>query len=203
MSWLLALKEYSKLSGKYFVPKKGTPEYDAVKKIQDKMAGVVEKVPEVKKPVKKVEAVIEAPVKDAVKERTKEEYHEQKIKPRIEKLKKLAVEAQEAEDKKKVLREKYDAQEKAVKKARNAKPSQEDIDAQKALLKSKEEAHKAEALALRTQIEANEKKARARKSAVAEVPAPVEAPPAPKGRKPRAKKVSMTIEEKPVVLEFK
>lgn len=33
MKWVEALKEYAKTNGKYVVPKKGTPAYDAVKKI--------------------------------------------------------------------------------------------------------------------------------------------------------------------------
>jgi len=37
--WLNALKEYSKKSGKYVVPKKGTKEYDEVKALQKKLEG--------------------------------------------------------------------------------------------------------------------------------------------------------------------
>ena len=33
-SWIQALKEYSKINGKYVIPKKGTKAYDEVKKIQ-------------------------------------------------------------------------------------------------------------------------------------------------------------------------
>ena len=37
MTWLKALKEWNaKKGGKYTIPKKGSPEYDAVKKIQSK-----------------------------------------------------------------------------------------------------------------------------------------------------------------------
>lgn len=38
MTWVAALREHAKITGKFAVPKKGTPEYDAVKKIQDGMA---------------------------------------------------------------------------------------------------------------------------------------------------------------------
>jgi colicin import membrane protein len=45
MTWVAALREHAKITGKFMVPKKGTPEYDAVKKIQDGMANPT---PEVK-----------------------------------------------------------------------------------------------------------------------------------------------------------
>jgi len=45
MTWVNALREYAKQTGKFSVPKRGTPEYDAVKKIQDSMAAPA---PEVK-----------------------------------------------------------------------------------------------------------------------------------------------------------
>jgi hypothetical protein len=60
MSWTTALKEYAKQTGKFLVPKKGTPEYEAVLKIQNKLKNppavveekkvVVEKTKEKKKP---------------------------------------------------------------------------------------------------------------------------------------------------------
>jgi len=37
--WLHALKEHSKKTGKYVVPKKGTKDYDEVKALQKKMEG--------------------------------------------------------------------------------------------------------------------------------------------------------------------
>lgn len=202
MSWLEALKEYSKESGKWAVPKKGSPEYEAVKKIQDRMDGVVEKkVVEKKKFVKKVEKVIEAPPREPVKKLTKEEHFEEKVKPRIEKLKKLQAEKDEADKKKKELREKYDAEEKAKKAKLRAKRPQEEIDVEKALLKSKVEASKAEAKALRAEIDAKKDVKPRGKKVIEEV---VEvAPPAPKVRKSRVSKAKMTIEQTPVVLEFK
>lgn len=39
MTWLAACKEYAASVGKWTVPKKGTPEYDAVKLIQKRMQG--------------------------------------------------------------------------------------------------------------------------------------------------------------------
>jgi hypothetical protein len=59
MSWTTALKEYAKQTGKFVVPKKGTPEYEAVLKIQNKMKGIPDqeevKVEKVKKERKKKE----------------------------------------------------------------------------------------------------------------------------------------------------
>ena len=37
MSWKEALKEYAAKNGQYVIPKKGSPEYDEVKAIQDKL----------------------------------------------------------------------------------------------------------------------------------------------------------------------
>jgi len=37
MSWLAAVKEYASKTGKWQVPKRGTPEYDAIKAIQERM----------------------------------------------------------------------------------------------------------------------------------------------------------------------
>lgn len=45
MTWVAALREYAKQTGKFAVPKRGSPEYDAVKKIQESMAAPA---PEVK-----------------------------------------------------------------------------------------------------------------------------------------------------------
>jgi colicin import membrane protein len=45
MTWVNALREYAKQTGKFTVPKRGTPEYEAVKKIQATMAAPA---PEVK-----------------------------------------------------------------------------------------------------------------------------------------------------------
>lgn len=226
MTWVNALKEYAKVSGKYFVPKKGTPEYDAVKKIQDKMAGVVEeKVVEKKKFAKKEEPIIEAPAKAPIKKLTKEEHIEEYVKPRVERLKKLKAEKDEADKKTKETQEKYDAIEKATKAKKNAMRPVEELVAEKELLKAKVSKRAEKAIALKAEIEAKKlPKAPRAKKVVAEVAeAPVEAPapkvrkprvkkvvaevaveasPAPKGRKPRAKKASMTIEEKPVLLEF-
>lgn len=58
MTWVNALREYAKQTGKFSVPKRGTPEYDAVKKIQDSMAAPA---PEVKAAaVAKVTAEVKA-----------------------------------------------------------------------------------------------------------------------------------------------
>ena len=37
MSWREALKEYSNINGQYVIPKKNTPQYDEVKKIQERL----------------------------------------------------------------------------------------------------------------------------------------------------------------------
>jgi len=60
-SWIAAVKEYAAQTGKWKVPKAGTPEYDAVKAIQAKLSG---KGPApVKAPVEKVvqKPVVAAP----------------------------------------------------------------------------------------------------------------------------------------------
>jgi colicin import membrane protein len=62
MSWVNALKEYAKQTGKFAVPKKGSPEYEAVKKIQQGMSAAPPtpaKVAEVKAVIKekKIKAV--------------------------------------------------------------------------------------------------------------------------------------------------
>lgn len=44
MKWVEALKEYAKTNGKYVVPKKGTPAYDAVKKLMGEGAKATETV---------------------------------------------------------------------------------------------------------------------------------------------------------------
>jgi len=67
-TWILALKEWnSKQTGKYQVPKKGTPAYDEIKRLQMKMKmssglGHSTKAPVKKAPVKKA-PVKKAPVK--------------------------------------------------------------------------------------------------------------------------------------------
>jgi len=50
-SWMTAIKKYAEQNGKYVVPRKGSPEYDAVRKIQSELEGpkapvVVAKAPE-------------------------------------------------------------------------------------------------------------------------------------------------------------
>lgn len=78
MSWIIACKEYQKQTGsdKYRIPKKGTAEYDAVKKIFDGLpkAEKKEKVvkPKVKKEVvKPEEEVMEVPLKVKQKRKSK------------------------------------------------------------------------------------------------------------------------------------
>jgi hypothetical protein len=78
MTWTAALKEYSKLTGKFAVPKKGTPEYDAVIKIQNKLKGIpdpqevkAEKIKKERK--KKEEAVVVQPPPNPEEEKKKEE----------------------------------------------------------------------------------------------------------------------------------
>jgi archaellum component FlaC len=63
MSWAEALKEYAKGTGKFVVPKKGTPEYEAVAKIHRKLKGVPEPAPE--KPSRRTKKVAVAPEEDA------------------------------------------------------------------------------------------------------------------------------------------
>jgi len=84
MSWAEALKEHAKQTGKFMVPKKGTPEYEAVAKIHRKMKGIPE--PEPEKPKRKSKKVIapeeDAPLppsKDAEKKKALDELHERGI----------------------------------------------------------------------------------------------------------------------------
>jgi predicted RNA methylase len=52
--WILALKEFNKGKGEWCVPRKGSPEYDEIKKIMDKLKGKEEEKPkEIKKEEKK------------------------------------------------------------------------------------------------------------------------------------------------------
>ena len=37
MTWTSALKRYAEIKGQYVIPKKGTKDYDEVKKIQEQM----------------------------------------------------------------------------------------------------------------------------------------------------------------------
>jgi hypothetical protein len=64
MSWLEALREHAKTTGKFSVPKRGSPEYEAVKKIQDRMALAAKAGPAPKKSPE-VEAAEAAAVADA------------------------------------------------------------------------------------------------------------------------------------------
>jgi hypothetical protein len=65
MKWVDALKEYAKVKGKYVVPRKGTPEYDEVKKLmgkehKDAVKADVE-MGQAKRDMKKMEKVAEKP----------------------------------------------------------------------------------------------------------------------------------------------
>jgi hypothetical protein len=80
MSWAEALKEHAKQTGKFLVPKKGTPEYEAVAKIHRKMKGIPE--PEPEKPKRKSKKVIapeedapRPPISDAEKKKALDELH--------------------------------------------------------------------------------------------------------------------------------
>ena len=80
MSWAEALKEHAKQTGKFMVPKKGTPEYEAVAKIHRKMKGIPE--PEPEKPQRKSKKVIapeedapRPPISDAEKKKALDELH--------------------------------------------------------------------------------------------------------------------------------
>ena len=78
MTWTAALKEYAKITGKFGVPKKGTPEYAAVVKIQNKLKGIpdpeevaAEKAKKERK--KKEEAMPKPPTPAEIKKREEEE----------------------------------------------------------------------------------------------------------------------------------
>ena len=78
MTWTTALKEYAKITGKFAVPKKGTPEYAAVLKIQNKLKGIsdpeevqTEKAKKERK--KKEEAVPKPPTEEQIKKKAEED----------------------------------------------------------------------------------------------------------------------------------
>lgn len=75
MGWTDALKEYAKQTGKFVVPKKGTAEYEAVLKIQNKLKGIPDeaevKAEKVKKERKKKEEDLIAQQQRAVEEAKK------------------------------------------------------------------------------------------------------------------------------------
>ena len=58
MSWVDAIKEYAKESGKFSIPKKDSPEYAKIKAIQERLSVAVKEGPAVvAKPTKKTKAV--------------------------------------------------------------------------------------------------------------------------------------------------
>ena len=65
MSWVNALKEYAKQTGKFAVPKKGSPEYEAVKKIQSSMGAAAAAPPAPSKAPEMAKAQKEKKVKAA------------------------------------------------------------------------------------------------------------------------------------------
>lgn len=84
MSWAEALKEHAKKTGKFVVPKKGTPEYEEVAKIHRKMKGIPDPEPEKPKRGKKKAVAPEedAPVlpdKVAEKKTALDKLHEQGV----------------------------------------------------------------------------------------------------------------------------
>ena len=92
MSWVDALKEYAKKNGKFVVPKKGSPEYDAVKKIQDGMNA--SRTPEQTKEVaeKKEVAKVQIAVSKKVRKETKAAAEAKKVQDAV-----LAKDAADAE----------------------------------------------------------------------------------------------------------
>lgn len=78
MTWTAALKEYAKITGKFAVPKKGSPEHAAVVKIQNKLKGIPdpeevkeEKVKKERK--KKEEAMPKPPTEEEIKKKAEED----------------------------------------------------------------------------------------------------------------------------------
>jgi hypothetical protein len=105
MSWAEALKEHAKQTGKFTVPKKGTPEYEAVAKIHRKLKGIPDPAPE--KPKRKSTKPIpekDAPVppnNDEEKKKALDALHEQGLAE-----KKAAKAAAKAASKKAIIEEK-------------------------------------------------------------------------------------------------
>jgi hypothetical protein len=61
-SWIQSIKEYTK-DGKYSVPKKGTPQHDAVSEIQKRLKGLKLEIPVVAKKEEVVEVIAPKVVK--------------------------------------------------------------------------------------------------------------------------------------------
>ena len=89
--WSTALKEYAKQTGKFIVPKKGTPEYEAVTKIKDKLSQPAPE-PEVKAPKKRKEA----PPPDPELEKKLEEERKLKLELEAKEASKVARDAKKA-----------------------------------------------------------------------------------------------------------
>lgn len=183
--WSAALKEYAKQNGKFIVPKKGSPEYEAVTMIKDKLSKPAPE-PEVKAPKKRKE--VSPPPPDPELEKKLEE--ERKLK--------LELEAKEAA---KAAR----AAKKALKQATIARLNKERED----LLK--QEAENAAFRAKAQLTDASMKKLRSRKPSEKEASdmdvAKKVAQQANEGRKvPKTKKTaepSFRIEDKQIIISFK
>jgi hypothetical protein len=169
MTWTAALKEYAKVTGKFIVPKKGSPEHAAVVKLQNKLKGIPdpeevkqEKVKKERK--KKEEATPKPPTEEEIKKKQEEDnlLKEQAGKKAIEdaanakKAKKAEAKALVMELKKKndeykkvveeahIKRDKVGAEDITMKSLKNILPTKEEVDAHKELSinKKKERADK-------------------------------------------------------------
>lgn len=205
MSWTTALKEYAKATGKFVVPKKGTPEYEAVVKIQNKLKGIpdpeevkAEKAKKERK--KKEEAMPKPPTEEEIKKKAEEERirKEEADKKAIEdainakkakqaekralakKLKEEHVALQKQVAESNAKRDKIGAEVATMKALAIAKPSKEELDAH-AELSAKKKAERAE--------KRKEKKLKAIEEE-------------PKTSK-RSREPSFRIEDKQIIISFK
>lgn len=206
MSWTAALKEYAKITGKFGVPKKGTPEHAAVVKIQNKLKGIpdpeevkAEKVKKERK--KKEEAMPKPPTEEEIKKREEEE--------RIRKIEadKKAVEdaiaakkAKQAEKRAlaKKLKEEHVALQKQVAEG-NAK--RDKIGAEVATMKALAIAKPSkEELAAHAELSVKKKAERAQKREEKKLKAVVEEP---KVSSKKSREPSFRIEDKQIIISFK
>jgi len=196
MSWSDALKEYAKQIGKFSVPKKGSPEYDAVVKIHNKMKGLPDPQEEkAKKSRKKKEPVV------VVEE--EEEGSPTPTKEEVEKALRIKTTKEKAEAKKKAISED------AIKKAKEeeARKAKEDkyakLEAEVVALKKQIGNKGVVAPAVEKKLkEKKEKEDAVIKAAKEKEAARIAAHADKKAAKPKKDKPTFKLEDKPVVLSF-
>ncbi len=185
MTWAEALKEHAKKTGKFVVPKKGTPEYDEVSKIHRKLKGEPEPEPEKVKRTRK--KAIDSPEEVAPILPTKEEQNKTELD---------TLHAQGVIDKKKAKNEKIVANRKTHKEVIDAHKEKEDryakLEAEVAELKKNFKPKDIDANPAHIERIEKIKKEKVVKRAIADE----------KKAKSSAKKVPFKVEDKNIVLSF-